>query len=362
MILTCTKQLLDEIGIHAEKSDAAFDPMYTWTANLIRINRRKTLVVVHAASRAAFVLYGITAKHKKILPQLIQEGIRTLLRSECIKPEIIEEYLAEYGGGVLFYANNVRAHVNYSTFACKEVQYCAQKFREDDLYQEELLQYINAAPLANKQYQCAYESLAECFAQRYGNALYSCGMLELDVTLDLLTECRRVLRIPDTLNFVQLHRVMQAAFGWHNCHLHEFILETDSDGRPTCIVSPMDDDLWDASRVRRLDPEGTQVDEILDRYETITYLYDFGDGWTHTIKLSGVIDGDGVPYPQCILAIGDAPMEDSGGPGGFAEIMQILGDAHHPEHSNIKTWVAWQYWYPLDLERMNTRLRHVLRA
>lgn len=362
MILSCTKQLLDEIGICAEKLDAAVDPMYTWTANLIRINRRKTLVAVHAASRAVFVLYGITAKHKKILPQLIQEGIRTLLRSEYIKPEIIEEYLEGYGGSVLFCANNVRAHVNYSTFACREVQNFAQNFCEDDLFQEDLLAHINAAPLASKQYQCAYESLAECFAQRYGNALYSCCMLELDVTLDLLTECRRVLRIPDTLNFAQLHRVMQAAFGWHNCHLHEFILETDSDGRPTCIVSPRDDDLREVYHVRRLDPEETQVDEILDRYGKITYVYDFGDGWTHTIKLSDVIDGDGVPYPQCTLAIGDAPMEDSGGPGGFAEIMQILNDPQHPEYSNMKRWVRWQYWYPLNTERLNEILRHVLRV
>ena len=364
MVITCTKQLLDEIGVPSVKPEAEFDPMYTWSANLIRINRRKTLVAVHAASRAILVLYGITAKHKKLLPQLIKDGIRALLESEHIKTEMIDAYLDGYGSGVSFYANQVRAHVNYCTHACNEVLAYADLFREDDLYQKELLPHINAMMLASKQYQYAYESLAECFSQKFGEDLYSCCMLELDVTLDLQTECRRVLRIPDTLNFVQLHHVLQAAFGWHDCHLHEFVLETDRNGKISHIVAPTyddSDDLDDIRGVRRLDPQVTLVDDILDRYGTIEYVYDFGDGWTHTIRLVDVIENVGIPYPQCTLAVGDAPMEDCGGPGGFSEIMQIMNDPNHPEHTDICRWVASSFWHPLDAERINRRIRHAHR-
>lgn len=360
MILACTKQLLDELGLNAEKVDTEFDPMYVWVANMIRINRRKTLVAVHAASRIVFVLYGITAKHKKLLPQLIKEGIRTLLKSEKIKPEIIEAYLEGFGGGVLIKANAVRKYVNYCNFACKMVQEYAQSFQEDDLYQTELLPRMNAIPLANKEYRCAYESLADCFAQRFGENLYSICMLELEVTLNLRTDCRRILRVPDTLNFAELHQVLQAAFGWHNCHLHEFVLETDQDGRTSYVVAPYDD-MDDIRDVRRLDPEETSVDDILNQYETITYMYDFGDGWEHTVRLINITEEDGKPYPQCISAVGDAPVEDSGGPGGFAEIMDILQNPNHPEYQQIREWVHWQYWHPLDIEWMNRRLRHVLR-
>ena len=58
MELACTKKVLDYLGIKAEKVSADIDPLFGWTANLIMINRRKTLVAVHTASRAVFVLHG----------------------------------------------------------------------------------------------------------------------------------------------------------------------------------------------------------------------------------------------------------------------------------------------------------------
>ena len=65
MELACTKKLLEYIGVKPEKALAEIDPMFEWTANLMMINRRKTLVVVHAASRCSFVLHGMTVKHLK---------------------------------------------------------------------------------------------------------------------------------------------------------------------------------------------------------------------------------------------------------------------------------------------------------
>ena len=60
-----TKKLLEYIGAKPEKMSAEVDPLFEWTANLMVINRRKTIVVVHAASRCSFVLHGMTVKHLK---------------------------------------------------------------------------------------------------------------------------------------------------------------------------------------------------------------------------------------------------------------------------------------------------------
>jgi len=68
MELACTKKLLEYIGVKPEKISAEVDPLFEWTANLMVVNRRKTIVVVHAASRCSFVLYGMTVKHLKKLP------------------------------------------------------------------------------------------------------------------------------------------------------------------------------------------------------------------------------------------------------------------------------------------------------
>jgi hypothetical protein len=43
----------------------------------------------------------------------------------------------------------------------------------------------------------------------------------------------------------------------------------------------------------------------------MTYVYDFGDRWEHTITLEKVVDADpAVTYPTCLTGRGDAPTED----------------------------------------------------
>lgn len=115
MELACTKKLLEYIGIKPEKAMAETDPLFEWTANLIIINRRKTLVVVHAATRCTYVLYGLTAKNKNELPELILDGIRRLLECEYVRPEIIEQYLGELGQEVSLRANSSRKTLQAAT-------------------------------------------------------------------------------------------------------------------------------------------------------------------------------------------------------------------------------------------------------
>ena len=56
MRLGCTKKLLEYLGVKPENSMEPVETIFEWTANLIVVNRRKTLVVVHPSSRSAFVM------------------------------------------------------------------------------------------------------------------------------------------------------------------------------------------------------------------------------------------------------------------------------------------------------------------
>lgn len=58
MKLACTKKLLEYVGVKAERVTAGIDPLFEWTANLITVNRRKTLVIVHAASDVPLFCMG----------------------------------------------------------------------------------------------------------------------------------------------------------------------------------------------------------------------------------------------------------------------------------------------------------------
>ena len=84
----------------------------------------------------------------------------------------------------------------------------------------------------------------------------------------------------------------------------------------------------------------TLIDMIADigtnRFE---YVYDFGDHWSHTIKIVKPMPAaPGVAYPLLIDAVGRCPLEDSGGPPGYMDLIEALHDPSHPRHSEALDW------------------------
>jgi hypothetical protein len=72
----------------------------------------------------------------------------------------------------------------------------------------------------------------------------------------------------------------------------------------------------------------------------LRYLYDFGDGWQHTIKLERLIDPEpGALYPRLIAASGRCPPEDCGGPWGYADLPDAIHDPKHERHADLKDWI-----------------------
>ncbi len=74
---------------------------------------------------------------------------------------------------------------------------------------------------------------------------------------------------------------------------------------------------------------------------TLKYLYDFGDGWEHTVKIERVADAvPGLAYPILIDAVGRCPPEDVGGPPGYDEFLDALDDPAHERHAEMKDWIG----------------------
>jgi hypothetical protein len=125
----------------------------------------------------------------------------------------------------------------------------------------------------------------------------------------------------------RLHQTLQAALGWSNSHLFEIRACDVGWGLPSpdWLDGPRD-----ARKVRLIDvleDAGTK---------TLRYLYDYGDGWEHTIKVERMIPADTAsPYPRLIEASGRCPPEDVGGPWGYAEMLEALADPDHERHAEI---------------------------
>ena len=118
---------------------------------------------------------------------------------------------------------------------------------------------------------------------------------------------RRV-EVPFDIRLDRLHLTIQAAMGWTNSHLYE--IRAGNVGWST----PDPDADWASDFI---DARKARLGDILEDIgtKTLAYLYDFGDGWEHTIKIEHLADPEpGVLYPRLIEVSGRCPPEDCGGP------------------------------------------------
>jgi hypothetical protein len=158
-----------------------------------------------------------------------------------------------------------------------------------------------------------------------------CDAFELKVTL-LETDPAvwRRITVPAAWTLAQLHRILQAAVGWQDCHLYEFEIAERAFG-PVDEDAP--DEVEDATEVTLID-----VIRVGHRF---FYDYDFGDGWRLEIEVeSGATGGPLVTRVACTGGERAGPPEDCGGPEGYAALLEALSDPGHPEHDDLVAWVG----------------------
>jgi Plasmid pRiA4b ORF-3-like protein len=97
---------------------------------------------------------------------------------------------------------------------------------------------------------------------------------------------------------------------------------------------------------------------------TLVYLYDFGDGWEHTIKIERLaVPEPGEFYPRLVEVAGRCPPEDCGGPWGYAELLAAIKDPRHERHAELTEWIG-DYFDPNadDAEELTAEVGTLARA
>jgi pRiA4b ORF-3-like protein len=130
----------------------------------------------------------------------------------------------------------------------------------------------------------------------------------------------RRLEVPADTTLARLHRIIQAAFGWDDSHLHVFRTAYGEFG------------VADRELEHRSEVPVTLEQVAPAARERFTYLYDFGDNWLHELVVEDVLDREQARYPRCTGGRRAAPAEDSGGIWGYEELIAVLADPDHPEH------------------------------
>lgn len=220
----------------------------------------------------------------------------------------------------------------------------------------------------------------------------------LKVTLDHIEPVIwRTFQIPISATLDDLHDVLQIVMGWENYHLYAFRagkrtfspVADDPEPLPTgrdeealqtdvatglrelaaLIEHPEEQEERQAALTALLSGLGTAppifgtededsaltlVGDVLKRARSkLTYTYDFGDQWDHTI----VVERSNVPTnPEqpaiCLDGAGACPPEDCGGPWGYGDVIGAIEDPDNPEFAETREWLdGWDI--PFDPHRFD---------
>jgi len=141
---------------------------------------------------------------------------------------------------------------------------------------------------------------------------------------------RRVL-VPAAFTLDRVHRVIQAAMGWQNCHMHVFrVGELGYGPDPEGMLGHLEE-----AKVRLAGVAGTG--------ERIGYEYDFGDSWEHELLVEACTKAEAhQTCPACTAGEGACPPEDSSGFPGYQRLKEILADPASKQYEEMRTWAQSQ--------------------
>lgn len=157
--------------------------------------------------------------------------------------------------------------------------------------------------------------------------------LRIDLALVSPTVTRTIL-IRATSRLSTLHTAIQCAMGWEDCHLYEFEMNGERYG-PLELYDDLDD-----LGGGKLQSDKKQVGTVFSKGgNMMSYLYDFGDSWHHTITLEERLPPNlQMRRPMCIAGENACPPEDVGGHGGYMNYLEAVLDPLHEEHEEMIEW------------------------
>lgn len=133
MLVQCTRKLLDELKLEPE-APVGEAPLFSWHANLVKLNRRKSVVLTNDQNRYIIVLYGLKAKDLGNFTELVINAIRETFCYEQISESVIDQYLGTSPGIRYSKTKNPSMTARLRT-ACDTVQFYVDRVVEGPIIQ-----------------------------------------------------------------------------------------------------------------------------------------------------------------------------------------------------------------------------------
>lgn len=149
----------------------------------------------------------------------------------------------------------------------------------------------------------------------------------------------RRLLVPADTTLPRMHRVLQIAMGWQDSHMHEFNVDARRPAKPrssACI--------------------GDVLTEIGN---SLTYTYDLGDSWEHSVVLEKRFPGGAdAERPVCLDGQQACPPEDCGGVPGYYDLLEVLQNPDDERYEEMREWVGEDFEaQAFSVDAVNRQLR-----
>lgn len=177
-----------------------------------------------------------------------------------------------------------------------------------------------------------YRGWADIESVEYKYPLKGAAKYELRITLvGSSPRVWREIAVPSTIKLTSLAHVIALAMGWEESHLSLFKkwrkeYHVYMDG-----ADMYDYPIEDASKFALCD--------LLGAGEEMTFTYDFGDNWRHTVKVLDCqeYEKDEKQYIRLLDGKNACPPNDVGGISGYKEMLNVIKE--DPDSDE-----AWEYY------------------
>jgi len=169
----------------------------------------------------------------------------------------------------------------------------------------------------------------------------------------------RRIRISSEASLLDLHYVIQHAFGWTNNHL--FIMQIKS----MKFVNYQD---WQEDAYQFQSAALAILEDFISREisigEKISYVYDMGDGWEHEICIISIDDANqSFSGAICVDGKRACPPEDVGGLPGYYQLLDGLQNNTFEEYQQAMGWLGYSFDpEAFDLDNVNRSLSDYYKA
>lgn len=160
----------------------------------------------------------------------------------------------------------------------------------------------------------------------------------------------RDLIIPENITFMELDDILKTLWGFDGTHLSCFLIRKDN-------LTIIDKKLSDETMMEcDFDASTTLINEFFEKYDKITYWYDFGDDWQFDIEIKKSVDYD-KKYVTIKRFKGKYdPIEDCQGIYGLSEIIYLAENPDAEDTYGFGEWV--DYLEEFDMEYTQRLLKN----